>query len=785
MDPNNLDTQKINTPNNTHNTSNTHNTHNTNNTHGNLSIQKINKHNTFDRENTVEVDNTVNAVEDDDLHLNQLNVSPEIKANNTNVNNDENCKNVPEIKVSNNAVKINTLEENINSLKENTNSLKEIGSDMNNLTLKRVNNIENKSNNVNLTNSTKDNIEKNNNIPETEVSNTEVQETEESKTNVKETEVSSDNNVNGTEKRVELDNVNISKIIKEIIANNRANIIPEARVNSNPNNGIGPFNMTEIFQNTEVKNSIEPDVRYFSKYDTVETTMVTGRLPFDAQITFRRTKTEERIVKFDNRLKNGKRQEIIKSDKIIEKLQQLIVNNVSRRELTDKRELQIKKEGFERRDQYERNDPFEHREQYDSDQMTNEQYIRQQMYYRDDIQQGMIGIPERRGGLSWIRTSNGNLLPQIENTWLKHIITSLQSNKLALMNFFNNLEKCLIESVQFLYKEGIKPYLGDVANQMKRSICDNFWSAAEVAYVSLHCKNTVKLNIELRVKGEMGWVVYLIKEPTNFKGFVDTHSTVNSYDDYYWRQLNLFASSILTNNNDKVKDDKDFNGGRYAFAERLKNEVEAFKNMRLGEVVHLVQLAIYSGIFVYTQRILLPVSACEKTAQELFPKLKKSRYPICTCINEVLKIVSLLVDNRKNGLVLAQLKQQFMLQFNRELNPLSFGYRKLQNLLLSDLFNQNYHLFVPVDSPHRTHIQHSQYPIPSGCKIFKQSKLQFDPLKFPTPLTDYYDQYYNICAKHSKTGNTGYRGKECTCLWKLEYDTLPPVVKDSIKDYLD
>ncbi|UKK00990.1 hypothetical protein MACK_001803 [Theileria orientalis] len=425
----------------------------------------------------------------------------------------------------------------------------------------------------------------------------------------------------------------------------------------------------------------------------------------------------------------------------------------------------------------------------------------------DSIENGFVGMTERRGGLSWIRTNNGNLLPQIENTWLKHIITSLQTNKVALMNFFNNLEKCLIESVQFLYKEGIKPYLGDVANQMKRSICDNFWSAAEVAYVSLHCKNAVRLQIELRVKGEMGWVVYLLHEPHNFRGFVDTHSTVNNYSDYYWRQLNTFASSILTNNHsltsndqstqnsasvngNKEKEDKDFNGGRYAFAERLKNEVEAFKDMRLGEVVHLVQLAIYSGIFVYAQRILLPVAACEKTAQELFPKVKKSRYPVCTSINEVLKIVSLLVDGRRNGLVLAQLKQQFMLQFNRELNPLSFGYRKLQNLLLSDLFNANYHLFVPVDSPHRTHIQNRKYPIPPGCKIFRQSKLHFDPNKFPNPITDFYDQYHTICPIHTPSGSSYDRpfdkiGKECTCLWRIEFATLPKVVQDSICDYLD
>lgn len=347
-------------------------------------------------------------------------------------------------------------------------------------------------------------------------------------------------------------------------------------------------------------------------------------------------------------------------------------------------------------------------------------------------------LTERKGGLTWIRTGDDSQLPYIENTWLKHMIRILQSDKQALVSFFRNLEKCLYDAVVFLYNEGIKPYLGDVANQMKRSIADNFWSAAEVAYVSLHCRDVVELRIELRVKGEMGWVVYLLKDPPNFKGFVDTHSTVDVYSPYHWRALNRFAVELMSVSSSE--NSPAFSGGRYAFAERLKEKVEAFKNMRLGEVVHLVQLAIYSGVFVYAQRILLPVAACEKTAEELFPKPKKIRHPICSSMDEVLRIVSLLVDNRRNGLVLAQLKQQFMLQYNRELNPLSFGFRKLQNLLLSDAFSAYYNLFVPIDSPHRTHIQHKKYPIPPGCRIFKQSKLAFDPTKFSSPLDDWYDE---------------------------------------------
>ncbi|GIX62006.1 uncharacterized protein BcabD6B2_14410 [Babesia caballi] len=360
---------------------------------------------------------------------------------------------------------------------------------------------------------------------------------------------------------------------------------------------------------------------------------------------------------------------------------------------------------------------------------------------------GSRAVTERRGGLTWIRYPNGVLVPYIENTWLKQMLTTLLPDPDALSKFMKHLQGCLEEAVLFLYNEGIKPYLGDVANQMKRSVSDNFWSACEVAFVSLQCSDLVQLKLELRVKGEMGWVVYLLQEPPGFRGFVDTHSTVDTYSNYHWRALNKFAVEMLTAKNAPLKTGDQateaalgFTGGRYAFAERLREEVHAFQSMRLGEVVHMVQLAIYSGIFVYAQRILLPVAACTKTAEEMFPRVKKVRHPVCLSLDEVRQIVSLLVDGRKTGLVLAQLKQQFMMQFNKELNPVVFGYRKLQNLLLSEHFSHEYQLFVPIDSPHRTHILHRKYTMPHGCRLFQQSKLEFDPSKFWSSLDEWFDE---------------------------------------------
>ncbi|SCN21606.1 conserved Plasmodium protein, unknown function [Plasmodium berghei] len=452
--------------------------------------------------------------------------------------------------------------------------------------------------------------------------------------------------------------------------------------------------------------------------------------------------------------------------------------------------------------------------------------------------------------------------PLIENTWLKRVLLIIKKESLDLDAFMFKLKYYFYKSVIFLYQEGIKAYLGDVANQMKIYIKYNFWSASEIAFILLQLTNICNIKIEVRIKGEIGCVIYLNDEPPNFKGFVDSHTLNNIFTKRDWMLLNEFAiqmmryqsnddsnencncplnkninsqnciseilcieelekdlepvfspdlnqlicdknmkekyntsepilqfkenpetdtqmnpistsNNVEVENNDQLANDSTdvittyknnsvetntcifcsssnkkmksymFNGGRYAFAAKLKEKINEFKFKRLGDIIHLVQLAIHKGIFVYSQRILLPISACEKSADELYPKIKSYNYEICKTLNEVMNIISLLVDHRPNGLVLAQLKQQFILQYKKELNSLHFGYKKLQNLLLSDPFNKYYKLYIPNANLHRTHIQHRKYQTPENCKIFKKEvDGLFTHLKFIED-NDFYYHYYS------------------------------------------
>ncbi|KJP88940.1 hypothetical protein AK88_01434 [Plasmodium fragile] len=470
--------------------------------------------------------------------------------------------------------------------------------------------------------------------------------------------------------------------------------------------------------------------------------------------------------------------------------------------------------------------------------------------------------------------------PTIENTWLKKVLLIIKKEELDLDAFFFKLKYYFYKSVLFLYQEGIKSYLGDVANQMKIYINYNFWSASEVAFILRQLTNLCSIQIEVRVKGEIGCVIYLNNEPKGFQGFVDSHNLNDTFTKKDWILLHRFAIKMMqykkegsedqgrseppspallatateqmneveeeqgkerhsesgnirsndtcappcedendanlsdellsrgdgdrdrdrnssslnvdspfgedklvsggymellspasvtlaaalskTIREEEVKEEPTeaitnvgsissgnpaqgrsedgsecifcspttkklksymFNGGRYAFAAKLKHEIKHFKSKRLGDIIHLVQLAIHKGIFVYSQRILLPVSACEKSAEDLYPKIKNFNYELCETLGEVMRIISLLVDHKPNGLVLAQLKQQFILQFKKELNSLHFGYKKLQNLLLAEPFSKHYKLYIPNCNMHRTHIQHKKYRIPDNCRIFQKESI--------------------------------------------------------------
>merc|ERR1719284_1152453 len=94
--------------------------------------------------------------------------------------------------------------------------------------------------------------------------------------------------------------------------------------------------------------------------------------------------------------------------------------------------------------------------------------------------------------------------------------------------------------------------------------------------------------------------IYFVKEPSWFKGWIDIDSPNDPYDEELWKNLANFLDGEHT-----------FAGGRYGMArELMQRNLPFLKEHKLGEVCHIVQLAIQSRkLIVYHRKMLKPIHA--------------------------------------------------------------------------------------------------------------------------------------------------------------------------------
>lgn len=140
---------------------------------------------------------------------------------------------------------------------------------------------------------------------------------------------------------------------------------------------------------------------------------------------------------------------------------------------------------------------------------------------------------QRVAGVDVWRLSGGCILPRLEGSALCCCL--VEGGPRALQS----LQEALLSCVQFLYREGIKPFAGEIAHQLRKRTEAAAWLPSEVVGLAMTTPE-VFAKIERRVKGEDGWVVLLKKqkEPPEFKGFVDTRAKDNVYSQEQWIEFN-------------------------------------------------------------------------------------------------------------------------------------------------------------------------------------------------------------------------------------------------------
>ncbi|PFH36008.1 hypothetical protein BESB_056590 [Besnoitia besnoiti] len=340
------------------------------------------------------------------------------------------------------------------------------------------------------------------------------------------------------------------------------------------------------------------------------------------------------------------------------------------------------------------------------------------------------GYKQRIAGVDVLRLPDGTILPRIDGSSLQQLLHTNPGE-------FPKLEKILTECVTFLYNEGIKPFAGEIAHQMRKRTEGGSWLPSEVVALAVAASDVIP-QVERRVKGEDGWVV-LLREglaPESFDGFVDTRARDDCYSAEQWLEFNRYFIEKMRNSSN-AEDGGSlkapvFTEGRYALAERLRQEIPMFKDMKLAHLIRMVQLASWKKLLTYRDKALVPVAACPVAAKEFVqrnslttPGSPESMNTLAT-VDHLLCALGRIVDPEPTGIFLAQVKDLVRWTTYERLDCMVLGHTKLQDLLLSEPFNRYYRLYTPEGNEHCTYVQSTRYPLPWGAVLHTRSSTLWD-----------------------------------------------------------
>lgn len=176
-----------------------------------------------------------------------------------------------------------------------------------------------------------------------------------------------------------------------------------------------------------------------------------------------------------------------------------------------------------------------------------------------------------------------------------------------------------------------------------------------------------------------------------------------------------------------------FTEGRYALAERLRQEIPLFRSMKLAHLIRMVQLASWKKLLTYRDKALVPVAACPIAAKECAqrnsfsaPGSEKAA-TAHAAIEQLLRALGRIVDPEPTGVFLAQLKDLVRWTTYERLDCMILGHTKLQDLLLSEPFNRYYRLYTPEGNEHCTYVQSKRYALPWGAVLHTRCSMLWDP----------------------------------------------------------
>lgn len=135
------------------------------------------------------------------------------------------------------------------------------------------------------------------------------------------------------------------------------------------------------------------------------------------------------------------------------------------------------------------------------------------------------------------------------------------------------MAEAIVEAVKVCYSDRVKPY----GRILRKLVCSGSGQSLEL--LRQQCEACAHVVVEGERGGE--WSALLLGQTPEF---VDCYSPEDPYGEHIWLSLSEFVDSL--------DDEAELPGGRYDCAQVLRKRLSCLSDLSLGEVCHIVELAI-------------------------------------------------------------------------------------------------------------------------------------------------------------------------------------------------
>lgn len=235
------------------------------------------------------------------------------------------------------------------------------------------------------------------------------------------------------------------------------------------------------------------------------------------------------------------------------------------------------------------------------------------------------------------------------------------------------LRNTLTTILESLYDDRIKPMANYVKGRLKeRSTPEPIVKS----FVELYSQHPDLFYVQQPAPGSQTdeATIFFLKEPSWFKGWIDIDAPDDPYDEHTWNELAKFLDGEHT-----------FAGGRYGMArELMQRELPFLSKLSLGEVCHMVQLAIqHRRLIVYHRKMLKPIQTVLCQLSPANGNGPGSEGEEIKDMDDLCVVLFRMLIHHPQGIRLCRMKQMIKHELCRKLSEMAFQCTKL-----IELFNQ-------------------------------------------------------------------------------------------------